>query len=196
MVNKTSYLTKQALLESGSTYILADKTFDLYKNTCKSGSVDVDNCKWGLTYNTTTGAIDYCSACDENFYPLASSHTGIADQVYDVATASRVLPSLFTSCTESNASTITNCAYMGLTKSLTADAGPAYICYACMEGFMLNNAGTNCESSTEDDKCMQVDTNGKCSKCWWPFWFLGDICSSANLVKVNSLIVIALVATF
>lgn len=191
-VNKTEYTNKVAITDpnDANRKILQDQSSTYYYSSCDSGSNSVDNCKWPFTYNSTSTsptAADYCFACDENFIPDITSHSG--SEYYDSNWTQTKFPknlaNAFKKCTDSTSGSIANCAYTGLTRA--TNTTPTIVCYACKEGFVLDNAGTACVTYTEDINCMQVDANSKCKKCWWPFWFQQDICLRGYLMSLGNL---------
>jgi len=156
--------------------MVSDVNTTYYGYECVGGTSSIDNCKWGMKYNSTDSitvtTADYCYACKQGSFPDASSRS--------VDTAPSVMPVMFTSCAGSNSSGVENCAYMGV------DNSGAQVCYACESGYVLDDAGTACVAYATDSTCMQVDSTGTyCKKCWWPYWYFNTKCTGSNILKVS-----------
>jgi len=159
-------------------YAFTDETeilpSDAYR--CKTGDDGVGNCDYPGRYVRKDGTIiRYCLGCAEDY--IGQNYSAIVGSA--------------TSCTQNIAEKcpILNCENCG------QSAWGTNSCFVCMKGFVVNSAGTACVATT-DPNCWSVDSNSKCNRCWWPYWFQGASCLSGNLLKVTMGLVSAFVLGF
>merc|ERR1712086_162670 len=128
---------------------------------------------WKFTSGVTTYTECLCFLCKKGYSP-SSAHS--------------VATTFFTVCTKGNAA-FANCMYQRLESTTTK-------CFGCNSGYSINNAGTSCASTT-DNNCNTMDsTDSACQSCWSAYYFNGTACKKNAQMTAFVMGVLALVMFF
>ena len=123
---------------------------------------------YGCSYGETDGLVG------REFNGLANAPTGCT---YYYANTTDMVAGTPSACP------FTNCSYCSL-----ENLSGTVTCMACLENFVLNNAGTACATATADGNCKRLDSAGTgCEECWWPYYFQATLCLKSRIDVLNVL---------